>query len=216
MNENFARVPNGFDSFGPWFNESIELLKAQWQTWVLISLIYLAIAGGASYAISYRLPVVGSLVGLVASAFLMPGMIRAGIKQIRGGTIEVGDLFSATDMFVGALVVLLASIAGVIACGIGAFVTSALFYLALPLLVDKNLAFGDALKQSMELTKQNLGFFIVYALVIGIVSGLGLVACGVGILITFPLRTLGMVVAYERTFNTPAIQEATPPPPTTE
>lgn len=216
MNDNNVRVPNGFDAFGPWFNESIELLKAQWQTWVLISLIYLAITQGVSYAISNRFMFLGILVGFAANVLLMPGMIRAGIKQIRGGTIEVGDMFSATDLFVGAIVILLAILAGVIACGIGALVTSALFYLSLPLLVDKNLTFGDALKQSMEVTKQNLGFFIVYALVIGIVSGLGLVACGVGLLITFPLRTLGMVVAYERTFNTPTASEAIPPLPPTE
>lgn len=213
MNETNARVPNGFDSFGPWFSEAVNLLKAQLQTWVLISLVYLVISGVA-YAISYKLPFVGGLVGFAASVLLMPGMIQAGIKQIRGGTIEVGDIFSATDTFANVLVVLLAIAAGAIACGIGVWVTMTLFFFALPLVVDKKLAFGDALKQSMEVTKQNFFFFLIYALVLGIVANLGAIACGIGMIITFPISILGLVVAYERTFNAPAIQEATPPPPT--
>lgn len=230
MNDTGARVPNGFDSFGPWFTEAFELLKAQWQTWVLISLICVAVGFGAGLLIAgpgvlivngvpmlgFLIPPLQGVVGLVAAALLLPGMIRTGIKQIRGEAIAPGDIFSATDVFVGAAVVIIATAAGFIACGIGVLVTSTLFFFALPLLVDKRVSFGDALSKSMEVTKQNFWFFLVYMIVIRMVAGLGSVACGIGILVTMPMAVLGMVVAYERTFNAPAAAvapEALPEPP---
>jgi uncharacterized membrane protein len=214
MNDTGVRVPSGFDSFGPWFTEAFELLKAQWQTWVLMSLIYLLIAGGMGYLLSRIVMPLGSIVSIAAAALMMPGMLRTAIRQMRGEAISVGDIFSATDMFVGALLILLLMYAGVIACGIGILVTSTLFYLALPLLVDKGIPFGQALSQSIDVVKQNFWFFLVYMLVLGIVAEAGVIACGIGVFLTMPMAFLGMAVAYEHTFNAPAIApEVAPEPP---
>ena len=216
MDTGNVNVPKGFDSFGPWFSEAFELFKAQWQGWVVLFLVYMLIVGVISFVLNMIFPLLGILVAIPA-ALMMPGMVKAGLNQIRGGKVELSDLFSGTDMFVGALVVAIVMSAGVIACGIGVYVTSTLFFLSLPLLVDRKLSIGDALTQSMNVTKQNFFFFLVYMLVMGIVSGIGSIACGVGVLATAPIAFLGMLVAYERTFNAasaaaPAPQDPPAPP----
>ena len=203
-----VRVPNGFDAFGPWFNEALDLLKAQFQPWLLMSLIFFAIAGGAGVL----LHAVGGLFGPIIWALLMPGMVKAGLKQIRGGTVAIDDLFSGTGLFLGALVIMIASGIGGIACGVGAIVTGALFCLALPLLVDKNLDMGKALETSYAITKQNFMFFLVYTFVMAIVGSIGAIAFGIGIIVTFPMFVLGMVVAYERTVNPAAAPAPSPEP----
>lgn len=215
VNDTSARVPNGFDSFGPWFNETFELLKAQWQTWVLISLVMVGVLFGASLVGMFLTMVTGGagafllyVLIAVAGVLMAPGVIKAAIKQIRGEAFGINDIFSETGLFVGSLVISLAIAVGSIACGIGQLVTATLFFLAMPLLVDKRMAFGDALKLSFETTKQNFWFYLVYALVIGIVSLLGSIACGIGILVTLPFSIIGTAVAYERTFNAPAVAAA--------
>lgn len=223
MNDTNVKVPVGFESFGPWFNETFELLKAQWQTWVLISLTLVGVMFGAWLIGMVAMFIVGPLgvipfyaLIIAASVIIAPGLVKAALKQIRGQAFGVSDLFSETGLFVGSLVITLAMAVGAIACGIGQLVTGTLFCLALPLLVDKRMAFGDALKLSMEVTKQNFWFFLVYILVMSIVSQLGSIACGVGILVTLPFSIIGLALAYERTFNGPAIAAEAPaiaPPP---
>lgn len=223
MNDTNVRVPVGFDSFGPWFNETFELLKAKWQTWVLMTLTVAGVYVGA-WLIGMVLMLILGPFGVVpfygliiaASVIIAPGMFKAALKHLRGEEFGISDLFSESGLFVGALVITLAMAVGAIACGIGQLVTCTLFVFALPLLVDKRMAFGDALKQSMEVAKQNFWFYLVYILVIGIVSQAGSIACGIGILVTLPFSILGTAVAYERTFNAPAIAaepDVTPPPP---
>lgn len=229
LNETNPRVPVGFEAFGPWFTEAFELLKAQWQTWVLVGLVS-AVVMFVVYAIVALLAAslvtvlgfFGMLIGYVVAAAVLivaygiigPGIMRMALKQIRGQAIAVGDIFAATDVISSAIVVMLAIVAGAIACGIGELVTATLFFLALPLVADKKLNYSEALKQSFEVTKQNFIFFLVYLLVLGIVSELGGIACGIGILFTLPIAWLGMAVAYERTFVAaagPIMPQAAPP-----
>ncbi len=218
MNDTNVRVPNGFDAFGPWFNEAVEIWKNHWQPWALIALVYLAISGGGGYIVGMIADPLSGLVSLATFVLLGPGAIKAGIKSVRGQTPEINDLFSGTGFAVGALVIVLAVYVGLIACCIGVFATATLFALALPLLVDKNLSIGDALKTSFEATKQNLWFYLVYFFVLSIVAAIGAVAFVVGLLATWPIGMLGLCVAYERTFNAPAVaaapdtQPQAPPP----
>ncbi|MHB9129790.1 MAG: hypothetical protein ACYDBB_01705 [Armatimonadota bacterium] len=206
---NTPAAPQGFDAFGTWINATVRLWAAQWQTWVLIMLVYLAIATAASF-----IPFAGPVLGIVLAALLMPGMMITALKQLRGEPIAVGDLFSGTSFFGSALLVMIATGIGALACGIGVLFTLPACFLALPILVDRNISGTSAISESWNIVKQNFLFFLVFAVVMNILSSAGVIACGIGILATAPWFIMAQAVAYHYIYrgSIDVIAAAMPPP----
>lgn len=165
------------------------------------------------------------VVAWIVSAIIYPGMVVTALKQIRGQEINVSDLFTGTKFGWGYFVINLVISLGVLGCGIGMLFTGAFFCLALPILIDRNKPAGDALSESYETTKKDMFFFMIFfvVLILMIVIAqmiLNIVMLGflVG-LISYPIISLAMVVAYERTFNgyggssIPMMQQGVPIPP---
>jgi len=162
-------------------------------------------------------------------ALIFPGMVITALKQIRGEEISVGDLFSGTRFGWGYIVIGLAIGLGVFACFVGVFFTSALFCLALPILVDRKVKPGEALASSYDATKNDMWFFLLFFMVVNMVVSaaagiLNAISCGIlGTLVammSYPIYAITMAVAYERTFNgyggnggTPMMQQGMPIPP---
>jgi len=172
----------------------------------------------------------GSMLASIWLAFLFPGMVATALKQIRGEEISVGDLFSGTSFGWGFIVICLAIGLGVFACFVGVIFTSALFCLALPILVDRKVKPGEALTSSYDATKNDMWFFLLFFMVVNMAVSAGMAilnvftCCILGTLvafiITYPIYAITMVVAYERTFNgyggnggTPMMQQGVPIPP---
>jgi hypothetical protein len=135
--------------FGDWFNEVFRLYSAQWQVYVLQSLIVVAFS--AIFPIIGYLAMIGTMIATVTTAsttrgepnpvamfggmallygglflasfvvvFLLPGMVHTALKQIRGEPISVGDLFSAMRYGWGYLAInMLLFLISVVTCGLG-------------------------------------------------------------------------------------------------
>src|SRR5262245_345022 len=184
------------------------------------------------------IPVI-AIVAIAAGAYLSGGMYRAAIKQTRGEAISVGDLFSGGDCFLrifglGALVVIgsfvlsaVLSVPGtvieglrplgslvsnVLACIIGGFI-----FFAIPLIVDRNMGVFDAIRTSIETTKNQWWMFAIFTFVLGLLSFIGVIACGVGLLVTAPFYFTTPAVAYRDTFGLTGFRSyegfSTPPSP---
>lgn len=152
-----------------------------------------------------------SIVAWVVSSYLMAGLMHTALKQMRGETIAVSDLFAGGYAF---LPVLGASFLSSLAAGIGfllcllpgIFLTP-LFLLILPILVDQRVGAMDGISRSFDLVKQNYWLFFVYVMVFGAIvtaasAVLGQIP-GVGLLlsiVTTPLMMLAMVVPYFEIF----------------
>jgi len=82
----------------------------------------------------------------------------------------------------------------------GIYLTVA-WYFAIPLVIDRNLDFWPALQLSRRLVSKH--WFIVFAamLVFGLVAMIGIIACGIGILVTMPVGTIALMYAYETIFG---------------
>lgn len=67
---------------------------------------------------------------------------------------------------------------------------------AYPLIVIGRLGAIDAIKWSFRITYKKLGWFILYTFIIGLIAGVGVLACGVGALFTVPLAQCYLLGAY--------------------
>lgn len=69
-----------------------------------------------------------------------------------------------------------------------------------PLIMDKNLAFLDAMSVSFRVVKHRWGLVFLLLLVAGALGFLGLLACGVGVFATLPAYYCMLLLAYEDIF----------------
>lgn len=193
---------------GEWISEAWELVKQDLWLHVLFAAI-LAIAGSASVSIlSYPLTC---------------GYIYIIIRKLQepGYTPEIGDIGKGFEVFVPALLAgivggLIASL-GIIACGVGVFVTAALVMFAMPLVMDRRMEFWPAIQASIDLVKQEWLAWAIFVLALWGLNLLGLICCGVGQLVTGPISMVALVLAYRDNFGfagAEAAPSAEPPTPT--
>ena len=237
-------VPVGMNAFGEWISEVFKLWAAQWSVWVLQGLIFIGIIG--SLTVIYELLIFGS-VGfsvlttrhqtispapllvfpimiifyaaiMVASSIMMCGMVSTALKQLRGEQISVGNLFDAARYGWGAFVCGLVIGLGMLACCIGVYATFGLFFLAIPLMIDRKMPTIESLQLSWRTVSKNFWLYVLFALVMSLLSSAGTIACYVGIIATMPFMYIAQAVAYFRTFEqqgtiAPPFVNGTMPPP---
>jgi hypothetical protein len=214
--------------FGEWITEGWNMFAEQWQTWVLMSLIFFATAG-----LPYIILTVFLMLSLLGTAgggppesfialfylgffaimilmlplyvYLLGGMHRTALKQLRGESISVRDLFSAGDCFLpllGATVLVgFLAIIGFILCIIPGYIVMAMFFFVPLLIVDRRLPVTEAMRQSSDLVKQKLLMFTLFYFLVALIAQLGTYVCYIGILATFPLQFTMGIVAYRDCFG---------------
>ena len=224
--------------WGEWIGEGWQMFVNQWQSWVVLMLvfailicipvapIYIFIIGAqiaaATNPDSPPEPPTGLflflpffyLVIILGASFLMSGAYKAAFKQLRGGQVAVSDLFSGGDVFLksaGGLILtaILASI-GALFCILPSFVVAGLLYFTTPLIVEKKLGVIDAMKTSFERTKGQWLMFTLWAIVVGLIAQVGSLACGIGLLVTFPLYFTINAVATRDVFGVSGAQSFLP------
>ena len=172
----------------------------------------------------FLLNFVVSAISWVVQAFLYSGMYNAAIKQLRGGQISVADFFGGLKHFVPILGVTAligaAQFIGSLLCCLSIVVMVAamgFFLFTYPLIVDRGLGTIPALTASLECTKQNWLMFILFGVVIHLLSSIGFLFCCIGWIITGPLLFTTITCAYRDCFGTPGDSgdygAYTPPPP---
>jgi len=87
---------------------------------------------------------------------------------------------------------------GVFLIGLIPLILYSFVIFAFPLVVDKRMKAFDAIKGSMRLVKGQWLKMILFLFVVGIVSYLGIILCGVGMLITMPIGLAALASCYLR------------------
>lgn len=176
---------------------------------------------GAAMGANLGLTLMSSVISTIVTTFLVTGLTKMALKQIDGQAISIGEMFSGGPYFlqvllayivfyiIGGIGFLLCCIPGIIfACGM-MFMT--------PLIVDKQMDAITAMKTSWETLKPHLGATVLFAIVCGLASMLGVIACGIGIIFTYPLLFIGPAIVYRGFFpaggSTSQDQGNYPPPP---
>jgi hypothetical protein len=179
------------------------------------------------------------VVVIAGAAYLISGLYRTAIKQARGQSISVSDLFSGRDCFLPVLgylilfsiitlgISLIFNLPGFIVPEIGALtsivgwlaalvITGSMFF-ALPMIVDRRAGVVEAMRKSFELTRSNLIMYTIFAFIVSLLSGMGVLLCLIGVLITYHFSITVPAVAYRDVIGLPGAQNydqfAVPPPP---
>ncbi len=224
--------------------EAWQLFQQQMGTWILASLISMAVMAcviGPFYififAAAFATARAGHQPGAFAAGpipsllfdviimfvvnFLLGGMYRMALKQIRGEPISAGDIFSAVDVIgnlaAAAFLIPIATWFGIFGCCIGIFVVAGLLMFTIPLVVDRRVNAVEAMGASWNALKGEWAMAAVFYFVISIVGSIGWVGCCVGILFTYPLIPLSIGLLYRDFFMAPGDPGPyVPPPPVPE
>lgn len=213
--------------WGEWLSEGWAMFAERWQVWVVQFLIFGGIflvpaipfyamvvmmqvqtpVGEPPAPPPYFIPLVliALPILLLASAFLLGGVWKTAFKQLRGEPIAVSDLFSGGDVMlriIGAYIAIgLMTILGALLCIFPAFIVAGLFYFAVPYLIERDTDISSALSASYEATKDHWFMYLLFALFLGLLAGVGQYACLVGVLVTYPLTFTITTVAYRDLFG---------------
>lgn len=211
-----------FEVIGEAFNQ----VKANMATWAITTLLMAIIGYAVMFLIMLPIQIVlrgiissgssgnfmvamivmmgGYFVAIAASmivnGFLLAGIMRMALNQLKGLPVQVGDLFAAKDVapqaIVASLVTSLLIGIGSMFCYIPGLILAGLFMLTIPIVVEQRLPAMDAIKKSVELMKPHLVMATLFYIVLAIVAGLGAIACIVGLLVTIPILFFGIAITY--------------------
>jgi uncharacterized membrane protein len=191
-------------SFSDNLKTSWGLYKKEWQVLLPAALIFLAVsyvfdrldgpAGSENFFIT--------IVGMLVSVFLSAGAVALGFKVLRGQKASLEDLVSQRENFlhllVASIILGLAFIVGLILLIIPGIYIIVRFYYATVVLVDEpKLTAIEAIKKSGDLTKGNFWQTLVVIVLSGLLNLVGVLALGVGLLISIPVSGLITLSYYE-------------------
>ena len=135
--------------------------------------------------------------GLLAS-HATAGVATMGFKAFAGQEPEIGDVFKPFERFVDYLLVCLCTLAGLLVCFIGFFVTSILFMFAPMIVAAEGADWKTALIKSKDLVIANAGDVVLLVLAAIGINLVGMLLCGVGVFVSLPLTMLMMTRAYQQ------------------
>lgn len=173
-----------------------------------------AIIAGASSASSLTVglilvgltPLIPTFVGLALGI----GLVRASIDTVRGLPVTFGRSFRRDGigqylafwglLFVGVLVLVVVfsflQAIGTVLIILAAVASSVLTLYAPYLILDRRMSAIAALRASCAMAAANLGQTFVNVLVLGVVSSVGGLLCGVGVFVTGPLTLIALASMY--------------------
>lgn len=184
--------------FGEWIQQGWELYKSNIGVWIVASLLALVISAAS----------LGILAGPMMAGLVWMALAMVEQKELKP---QVGDVFRGFDYFLqsflfclvwGVIVMAASLLLNLIIC-VGAFIAIALslavqtgLMFGLFLIVDQKIQFWPASMQSFALVKPNFFPLLGLYLVASIISSLGAIACGIGVIVTMPLLYCILAVAY--------------------
>lgn len=213
---------------GSCIRRSWNLWKANFGLMVAVNLVVGLLLGGVGSLISLavRLPLgfhspVGIVAGIGANTLwcfavagaLMGGLFAFNLKLIRGQPASFADAFAGFGKSFGALtatyiVMMLLVYLGLALCLIPGIYLAIAWIFALPLVIDKNLGFWEAMELSRKVVTKNWWTVFALALLAGLIGAAGIVACCIGVFFTVPLTYAALMYAYNDLFGGYAPQTA--------
>jgi uncharacterized membrane protein len=188
--------------FGEWIEKGLQIYKENIGVLILSSLVAVVLS-----CVTF---------GVLAGP-MMAGLVLIALQLIdqKGSKPEVGKVFQGFTFFlqsflfmlvwggimvVAGLLLNLILCVGMVLAYVLTIALSTLLMFAMFMIVDKGLAFWPASMASLNEVKANfwplLGFYVVSSLL----SGVGSILCGIGVVITLPIGLCACAVAYRDLF----------------
>jgi uncharacterized membrane protein len=184
----------GFNKYFANLGPVLLIILVAFAAQVVVSLLRLAVD-------SFFLQIVFLIVGVVVSAVVNIGIYNAALMITAGVTPTVGTAFSfdrwgewiAFSIVYGLMVGI-----GLALCIIPGLFVLAFFGMAPYFFIDRGMSLGDALTASREAAGRGYAVPVILAIIVG---ALGLIACGVGALVTMPAAYIAVAFLYRGATN---------------
>ncbi len=197
--------------------EAWALLKPNMGTWLAAIVVYFVITGIFSGIQQVVLPKqpngqpqIGPMWGLftflgfILGQFLNAGIMRLAIENVRTGRAELGEMFNVGDVLINVLIAavltFIVTVLGAAACLIPGIILGLGLSMTNQIIVDQKLDAIAAMTRSWGGMKSRLGALFVLLIVLVLLNFVGVLACCVGVLVTFALTQLTLAVVYRDVF----------------
>ncbi|MGU3653682.1 hypothetical protein [Mycolicibacterium sp. A43C] len=153
--------------------------------------------GGASIFVL----VIGLIVLLVLLAAISSAYFGGVLDIANGVPVTAGSFFKPRligPVIIATLLVGIAVSIGSVLCYIPGLIVSIFAFFVTPALIDRNLSAIDAIKLSIDVTKNNFVPVLLSWLLYSVILAVGSFLCYVGLLVAAPLAILFQVYAYRR------------------
>jgi hypothetical protein len=148
------------------------------------------------------------IIAMPISSVFIGGLMKYYLKLIRGENATMSDAFSGFSSALGPLALLglvqgFLVLVGFVFCLIPGIYLATAWYFATPLVIDRGMNFWDAMEFSRKVVSKH--WFAVFGLMLvaGLVAMAGLLACGIGILVTMPIGLVALMYGYDDIFGRP-------------
>ena len=185
--------------------------------WILLALVPMAVylvvsliaffalipafAGDAGVVIGTILFALVLMAGIVVAFVMSRGLYRAALGVCDGREPDVGLLFKFDDIGPFIIVSLLYALAvgvGMVLCVIPGIIAAVVFVWAPYAVIDKGMAPVDAMKHSLELTKERAGEVVLFLIVIYAINAVAGSVCFLLSLVTLPVMWIALAWAWRR------------------
>lgn len=148
---------------------------------------------------------IGSLISFLISGPLYAGYYLVGLQQRRGQTVVFADFFRGfnrfTDFFLVNLLIGVMVLIGTVLCVLPGIYLGVSYLLAIPMVADRGLSPWEAMEASRQRITRQWFPALGLILLIGLVNLVGLLPCGLGLLVTVPWSYATILAAYEDQFG---------------
>ena len=187
---------------GEWIEQGFNLYKNNFGTLVLASVIVLVLTKITIFILTGPM-----IAGLVIVTLQL--MRKQDPKPNAGSVFRGFDYFLSSFLFiaiwviaifVGSLMLGLFPLIGPLLSLFYMFAAQAFLMFGLYLIVDKEMNFWPASQESIQTVKTNFWPFFGLSAIASIIGSIGIIAFGVGIVLTVPIQVCILAVAYEEIF----------------
>ena len=160
--------------------------------------------GGPGFFLTLLLGALGLLVYYTVLGFVQAAVTRAALAITEGRPIEASTLLSTDRLGPIAITALLVSVftsIGYLFCGIGAVIVGFFLTFSMFFLIDQNLEPMDAIKASVAFVREHLGDLVVLYLASIAAYIVGVILCGVGLIVAVPVVVIATAYTYKKLTN---------------
>lgn len=185
-------------------SQSWDLVTGNLVFWLITALIYVVLSGGLNLGQeNIQNPIIAGsfgIAGIILSIVLTVGIIKLALIQIDGQKTELEELFTnykkAWHYFLASLLVGLIVFAGFILLIVPGIIWALKYQFVPYLIVDKNLGILEAMRESSRITTGFKWRLFLFNLLTGLINMAGMLALGVGLLLTMPITWVAQAKAY--------------------
>jgi uncharacterized membrane protein len=195
-------------SIGETFSKGWQVFKEKWAYVYLVGIVTLIASTVPSMVISGLIPesqsglmLLFQFLNFVWSSIVAMGNIYILIRVVRGEPTEIADLIKPAK-HVGQYIWATIRYSIMVMLGLLLFIFPGLYwgmkYMYVPYLIaDKGMKSGDAFKLSGQMTQGVKLKLVLFSIVTVLFNLVGLLAVGLGLLITIPVTCLAQVAVYQ-------------------